>query len=412
MKVLVVGSGGREAALAWWLGRSARVSEIVCAPGNAGTPGNRPVAADDVDGMAELALAEAVDLVVVGPEAPLVAGLVDRLVEAGVPTFGPTAAAARLEGSKSWSKAFMQRFGLPTAASATFTDAAAAEAHLRTLSSAPVVKASGLAAGKGVVVPETLEGALAAARAMLVEGRFGLAGAEIVLEERLVGPEVSVLAVCSGQDYQLLIPAKDHKRLLDNDLGPNTGGMGAVAPSPLPPGVLEHIEQEVIRPALKGLESDGCPYLGVLYAGLMLTDDGPRVLEFNCRLGDPETQVILPLLASDPIDVLEGALAGRVPPLRWHDRAAVGVVVAAPGYPESPTTGLPVRGVELAEAAGCLVFHAGTARSADGQLVSAGGRVLTMTGLGSSPSEARTAAYAGTEAITLEGGQWRRDIGA
>jgi phosphoribosylamine--glycine ligase len=412
MKVLVVGSGGREAALAWWLRQSPRISQVLCAPGNGGTPNNRPVASDDIDGLLRLVMAEAVDLVVVGPEAPLVAGLVDRLVQTGVAVFGPSAAAARLEGSKSWAKSFMVRWNLPTAASATFTDVAAAGAHLRTLASPPVVKASGLAAGKGVVVPETFDEALAAARAMLVDGRFGSAGAEIVLEERLVGPEVSVLAVCSGQDYQLLLPAKDHKRLLDADLGPNTGGMGAVAPSPLPPGVLEHIEDAVIRPTLKGLEAEGSPYLGVLYAGLMLTEDGPRVLEFNCRLGDPETQVILPLLASDPVDVLEGTLSGRVPRLQWHAGSAVGVVLAAPGYPERATNGLPVNGVEAAEASGCLVFHAGTARSSQGRLVTAGGRVLTVTGRGSSPSEARAAAYAGTAAITLEGGQWRKDIGA
>jgi phosphoribosylamine--glycine ligase len=247
---------------------------------------------------------------------------------------------------------------------------------------------------------------------MLVDGRFGAAGAEVVLEERLVGPEVSVLAICSGQDYRLLVPARDHKRLLDGDLGPNTGGMGALAPSPLPPGVLEEIEAGVIRPALKGLEAEGCPYLGVLYAGLMLTEAGPRVLEFNCRLGDPETQVILPLLATDPIDVIEGALGGRVPRFDWHSGNAAGVVIAAPRYPEGAAVGLPISGVEAAQEAGCLVFHAGTALSPDGELVTAGGRVLTITGLGASPEEARSTAYAGVSCIGLEGGQWRRDIGA
>jgi phosphoribosylamine--glycine ligase len=412
MKVLVVGSGGREHALAWWLERSPRVDDVVCAPGNGGTPRNRPVASDDIDGMLHLVNAEAVDLVVVGPEAPLVAGLVDRLTEAGVPTFGPSAAAARLEGSKAWAKSFMQRWDLPAAASATFTDAAAAEAHLAALAAPPVVKASGLAAGKGVIVPDTLEAARAALRSMLVDGRFGAAGAEVVLEERLAGPEVSVLAICSGQDYQLLVPARDHKRLLDGDLGPNTGGMGALAPSPLPPGVLEEIEAGVIRPTLKGLEAEGCPYLGVLYAGLMLTEAGPRVLEFNCRLGDPETQVILPLLATDPIDVIEGALGGRVPRFDWHSGNAAGVVIAAPRYPEGAAVGLPISGVEAAQEAGCLVFHAGTALSPDGGLVTAGGRVLTITGLGASPEEARSTAYAGVSCIGLEGAQWRRDIGA
>jgi phosphoribosylamine--glycine ligase len=438
MRVLVVGSGGREHALAWWLGRSSRVTEVLCAPGNAGTPGRRPVRAGDLDGMVALATTEAVDLVVVGPEAPLVAGLADRLAAAGVPVFGPSAAAARLEGSKAWAKAAMQRWALPAAASITVTDVDAGVRHIdaetRRKGVPPVVKASGLAAGKGVVVADTAEQAGAALRAMLVDGRFGEAGREVVLEERLEGREVSVLAVCSGRDRRILDPAQDHKRLCDHDRGPNTGGMGAFAPSPLPPGLLDQIDESIIGPALAGLEREGSPYLGVLYAGLMLTEAGPRVLEFNCRLGDPETQVVLPLLAGDPIDVLEGALAGRVPELSWRPGAAVGVVMAAAGYPEAARTGQVVTGLDdpplssMAEprgdlgagpgagpdtpgGAGCVVFHAGTERRADGAVVTAGGRVLTVTGLGDDVAAAAAQAYAGVARLSFDGAQWRTDIG-
>jgi phosphoribosylamine--glycine ligase len=411
VKVLVVGSGGREAALVWWLSRSARVNEVLCAPGNAGLPGARPVAADDLEGVAALATTEAVDLVVVGPEVPLAAGLVDRLQAAGVPTFGPSAAAARLEGSKVWAKGFMNRWGIPTPPSRTFADADAALAHLDTLGQLPVVKASGLAAGKGVLLPTSHGDAAAAIRAMLVEGRFGAAGAEILLEERLDGREVSIQAVCAGTETRRQIPAQDHKRLADGDRGPNTGGMGAFAPSGLPDGLLARVEEEVIAPTLAGLAAEGAPYLGVLYAGVMLTESGPQVLEFNCRFGDPETQVILPLCASDPVDVFEAALAGKVPEIDWHDGAALTVVMAAPGYPDDATRGLPILGIEDAEDAGCLVFTAGVARGAGGGLVTAGGRVLNVTATGPTLADAAATAYDGVGRISFEGAQWRTDIG-
>ena len=411
MKVLIVGGGGREAALAWWIAGSPRVDRVLCAPGNGGIPGSVPVAAEDLDAVAALATRERVDLVVVGPEVPLVAGLVDRLGGDGVPTFGPSAAAARLEGSKVWAKAFFERWDIPTPEAAAFDDADAALAHLDTLAEVPVVKASGLAAGKGVLLPEDWAGAAAAVRSMLVEGRFGSAGSEILLEARTRGREVSVLAVCAGTEARLLVPAQDHKRLADGDQGPNTGGMGAFAPSTLPPGVLERIEAEVIAPALRGLEAEGTPYLGVLYAGVMLTEEGPQVLEFNCRFGDPETQVILPLCASDPLDVFEGALAGAVPELRWHDGAAVTVVMAAPGYPDTPHTGHEIGGLAAADATGCQVFTAGVRRADDGRLLTAGGRVLNVTGTGSTVAAAADTAYRGLAELTFEGAQWRRDIG-
>jgi phosphoribosylamine--glycine ligase/phosphoribosylaminoimidazole synthetase len=420
VKVLVVGGGGREHALAWALCRSRRVAEVIVAPGNAGTATlgrcrNVAVAAEDLDGLVALALAERVDLTVVGPEVPLVAGLVDRFAAAGLRAFGPSAAAARLEGSKAFSKASMARWSIPTAASATFTDLGAALAHLRDLDAVPVVKASGLAAGKGVLVPETMAEAEGALRAMLgPEARFGDAGREVVVEERLVGPEVSVLAFCDGKDVAVMPAARDHKRLLDGDRGPNTGGMGAFVPSPdVTPALVREVADTVLRPVLAGFAAEGTPYVGVLYAGLMLTAAGPRTLEFNCRFGDPEAQVILPLLDSDLTDVIEACLEGRLAerPPRWSARSAATVVFAAAGYPDEPRRGDAIAGLAEAARRGCTVFHAGTAFDSTGRVRTAGGRVLAVTAVADRLAEAVELAYRGADAVAFDGAQHRGDIG-
>ena len=411
MRVLVVGGGGREHALAWSLSRHGH--RVWCAPGNAGTPGNIPIATDDLNGLVRLAREGDIELVVVGPEAPLVAGLVDALAAVGIAAFGPVAACAALEGSKAFSKEAMVRWGVATAASVTVTSLEEGLAVLDRFDTAPVVKASGLAAGKGVIVPEDRAGAEAALRLMFVERAFGSAADEVVLEERLVGREVSVLAVCSGTEYRLLVPAQDHKRLGDGDLGPNTGGMGAFAPAPtLGDELLASVGDTAIAPILHGMADRGTPYVGVLYAGLMLTDAGPRVLEYNCRLGDPEAQVILPLLAEDLAEVFLAAVQGRLGELTlsWEPGAAATVVMAAAGYPDQPRKGDLITGIEAATAAGCTVFHAGTAESPDGPRT-AGGRVLAVTGVGADLDAAVARAYAGVAAISFAGAQFRHDIG-
>ena len=416
--VLVVGGGGREHTLCWSLGRSARVDRILVAPGNAGTAleercQNIAVGAGDVPGLVDVARRESVDLVVVGPEAPLAAGLADAMGAVGVPTFGPSAACARLEASKAYCKAFLDGLSIPTAAFAVFHEAAPALAYLERLPTVPVIKASGLAAGKGVIVAETRGEAAAAIRAMLVEGRFGDAGREVVVEERLVGTEVSVLAFCDGADFAVMPAAQDHKRLLDGDGGPNTGGMGAFVPSPVATrALMDGVADRMIRPTLDALAGAGTPYRGVIYFGLMLTGDGPKVLEINCRLGDPETQAVLPLLERDPFEVMlacsTGSLAGL--DVEWSPRASTSVVMASAGYPTASSPPAPITGLEAAEAGGCLVFHAGTGRI-DGAVHATGGRVLNVTALGNTLEDATERAYAGVEAISFEGARYRRDIG-
>lgn len=416
-RVLVVGGGGREHALAHTLARSPRVDEVLVAPGNAGTAReagchNVAVAAGDIDGIVALAVEQQVDLVVVGPEDPLVAGLVDRLTDAGIRAFGPSADAAQLEGSKAHCKEFLLRHGIPTGAAATFSDADAALTHLDALPAVPVVKASGLAAGKGVIVADSRTEAAAAIREILVERRFGDAGAEVLLEERLHGPEVSILAFCDGTDFHVMPAAQDHKRLGEGDSGPNTGGMGAFHPSPIADeALLERIGTEVIAPTLRAMAAEGRPYRGVLYAGMMLTDDGPKVIEFNCRFGDPETQVVLPLLASDLVDVcdacIDGTLADTTP--EWRDDAAVTVVMASAGYPVRSADPVPIEGIDDAVAAGCTVFHAGT-KDIDGVAHTAGGRVLAVTAVAPSLAEAADAAHEGVSCIRFDGAQHRADI--
>ncbi len=430
-RVLVVGSGGREHALAWALARSPQVEHVYVAPGNAGTawPPNPsagewppragcsrvPVAADDFDRLVAFAKEEAVDLTVVGPENPLAAGIVDAFQAAGLRAFGPTRAAARIEASKAFAKDFMARHAIPTGRYAVFSSYEEALEHLRHVEYEVVVKASGLAAGKGVIVPDSREEAEEALKRIMVERAFGAAGDQVVIEERLRGQEASVLAFTDGHTVVPMPPAQDHKPVFDGDRGPNTGGMGAYAPAPLvTPELLDEIVRTVLRPAVDGLRAEGAPYVGVLYAGLMITRDGPKVLEFNCRFGDPETQVILPLLASDLVDVLEACLNGTLAraDVRWRPGAAVTVVAASEGYPGPYPKGRPITGIEEAEALpGVVVFHAGTARDAEGRLVTAGGRVLNVTAIADDLPQAIRRAYEAIACIHFEGMHYRRDIG-
>ena len=418
MKVLIAGGGGREHALACKCAASDRVAEVWVAPGNAGTAGepkvrNVSVAAEDVAELLALARSERIDLTLIGPEAPLVAGVVDAFAAAGLPCFGPRRAAARLEGSKAFAKEFMRRHGIPTAASRTFTRESLDAAWVRGQRAPLVVKASGLAAGKGVVVAATPEEALAAASAMF-SGRFGEAGREVVIEEFLEGEEASFIVMADGAHVLPLASSQDHKRLHDGDRGPNTGGMGAYSPAPVvTPAMHARVLREVIEPTVRGLAADGTPYTGFLYAGLMIAPDGtPRVLEFNCRLGDPETQPILLRLESDLTTLCEAALGGRLDALnvRWDPRAALGVVMAAAGYPERVRKGDVIEGLERAAQLPGKIFHAGT-RLESGRVLTNGGRVLTATALGASVGEAQRAAYALADTVRWSGVQYRRDIG-
>ncbi len=417
MKVLVIGNGGREHAIAWKVSQSAKVGRLFVAPGNSGTAllprtENVNLAVSDLDGLRAFAIDEQIDLTIVGPEGPLVAGIVDHFQAAGLRIFGPNRHAAQLEGSKAFSKQFMLQQGIPTAQAATFSDYEEALEYLHTLVELPVIKASGLAAGKGVILPSSHDEAAETLRSILLEGRFGAAGATVLLEERLYGPELSVLAFSDGKTLRVMPAAQDHKRLLDGDRGPNTGGMGAFAPAPLAtPALLAQIEREVLVPTLAGMEAAGSPYVGVIYAGILVSQRGPQVLEFNCRFGDPETQAILPLLAGDLIEIVEACLDGTLADVTpvWHEQAAVSVVMASGGYPEQPQTGQVIQGIEQAEALGCQVFQAGT-RSQGEQIVTAGGRVLNVTGLGRDLRAAAAQAYRGVEQIHFEGAQFRRDI--
>lgn len=416
MKIMIVGGGGREHAIAWKLSQSPRVRELVIAPGNAGTAQlgrNVAIKATDLDAQVALAQTERPDLVVVAPDDPLALGLVDRLTAAGLRAWGPSAAAARIEASKALAKEVMRRAGIPTADYAVVDSYEQGERYVRAQGRPLVVKADGLALGKGVIVAETVDETLAALRRMLREGAFGAAGARVVLEERLSGEEISLLGFCDGRTVVPLLPAQDHKRLLDGDRGPNTGGMGAYAPvSRVDRRLVEQLTATILQPAVDALRELGTPFIGVLYAGLMLTAHGPRVLEFNARFGDPETQALLPLLESDLLEIMLASLeAGLRPDLvRWRAGAAVCVVLAAQGYPEQPRRGDAITLPEpLPEQT--LLFHAGTARQ-DGQLVTAGGRVLNAVGLGESFATARARAYALAERIHFAGKQMRHDIGA
>ncbi len=402
--VLVVGGGGREHALAWAVARSAGVRRVYAAPGNAGTAGERGVvnvdlADDDLDGLVAFAAERRVGLTVVGPEKPLGAGLVDRFRTAGLPVFGPTRAAARIETSKAWARDFMARHGVPHPRFTVADDLAAAERAVRDLGGRCVVKADGLAAGKGVVVCDTVDDGLAAARGMLVSGVFGMAGARVLVEERMDGPELSVMAISDGDAFTLLPPAQDHKRALDGDQGPNTGGMGAYAPAPLgTPDLVDRIRRTIVEPVLAGMRAEGHPFTGCLYAGLMLTAAGPSVVEFNARFGDPETQVQLPLLESDLAAILRAAATGGgVPDARPRPgHSAACVVVASGGYPGAYATGRSIDGLAEAEAVdGVKVFHAGTrVDPATGAALTAGGRVLDVVCVRPTLADAVAGAYA------------------
>lgn len=416
MKILVIGSGGREHALAWKLARSRRVSRVYVAPGNGGTAREDGIVNLGITAIPELvafARAEPIALTVVGPEAPLAAGVVDAFHAAGLRIFGPTREAARLESSKEYAKEFMARHGIPTAAFATFTDAAAAHRHVDEGAMPIVIKADGLTAGKGVVVARDAAEAHAAIDMMLVDQRMGEAGARVVIEAFLEGEEASFIVLADGRHALALASSQDHKQLMDGDRGPNTGGMGAYSPAPVvTPSVHAKVMREVVHPALAGMEKEGVPYSGFLYAGLMIGPDGRvRVLEFNCRLGDPETQPIMMRLKSDLVDLIEHAVDGRLDQTEadWDPRVALAVVLAAHGYPAAPRNGDAIHGLPP-PTEDCRVFHAGTALI-DGELVVAGGRVLTVTALGHNVRTAQRRAYEAADRIHFEGKQMRRDIG-
>jgi len=418
MKILIVGSGGREHALAWKCAQSPKVSEVLVAPGNGGTATeprvrNVDVAAEDTAGLVALARAEHVGLTIIGPEAPLVAGVVDAFVAAGLRCFGPHKAAAQLEGSKAFTKEFLRRHGIPTAAYATFTRESFDADWVRRQRTPIVVKASGLAAGKGVVIVDDAEEAIATAQAMF-GGQFGSAGDLVVIEEFLPGEEASFIVMADGRYILTMATSQDHKRLRDADQGPNTGGMGAYSPAPVVTRAMhERIMREVIEPTIRGLAKDGTPYAGFLYAGIMVHPDGtPNVLEYNCRLGDPETQPIMMRLNSDLVELCEAALDKRLDRVHaaWDERAALGVVLAAEGYPDAVRKGDVIAGLDAAAKLPGKVFHAGT-RAEHGRILTHGGRVLCAVGLGASVSQAQEKAYALVNAISWQGMQCRRDIG-
>ncbi len=418
MKVLIIGSGGREHAFAWKVAQSPRVTEVFVAPGNAGTAlearvTNVDIAVDDIPGLVNFASRERIDLTIVGPEAPLVLGVVDAFEAAGLRCFGPHRRAAQLEGSKAFTKDFLTRHRIPTAAYATFTKANFDEAWVRKQRAPLVVKADGLAAGKGVIICQTIDEAIASAKAMF-DGQFGSAGNTVVIEEFLEGEEASFIAIVSGTDILALATSQDHKRRDDGDQGPNTGGMGAYSPAPVvTPDIYARIMSEVMEPTVRGLISDGTPYLGFLYAGLMIAADGtPNVLEFNCRFGDPETQPIMMRLKSDLTQLCDAAIDKGLKQTEayWDDRAAVGVVLAAGGYPDAIRKGDVIHGLEAAAQLPGKVFHAGTKLDGD-QVTTNGGRVLCAVGLGDTVHAAQQAAYALADRIHWDGIQYRRDIG-
>ena len=419
MKVLVIGNGGREHAIAWKLLQSSKVQQVICVPGNGGTAStprcmNLAMNVLDFEGIARFALVNGVELIVVGPEAPLAAGVTDYLQKQGLTVFGPTRLGAQIEASKAWAKALMQEAKIPTAEAVVFTQASSAISYVRQQGVPIVVKADGLAAGKGVTVAATLEEAEAAI-ADVFDGKFGGAGERIVIEECLVGEEVSVLALTDGLTIRPLVPAQDHKRIGEGDTGANTGGMGAYAPAPIAtPELMERIQQEILEPAIAALRKHSIDYRGVLYAGLMITPAGdPKVIEFNCRFGDPETQVVLPLLETPLHDLLLACVEQRLeafPEIEWKPGSAACVVLAAGGYPESYKKGNAIAGIDQAEERGAVVFHAGTQRRGQ-NLVTDGGRVLGVTALGDAFEAAISNAYAAVDQIHFDEMYYRRDIG-
>ena len=418
MNILLIGSGGREHALAWKLKQSPRLTRLYIAPGNSGTAAlgvNIPIAASDCTGLLAFAKEKKIDLTIVGPDDPLALGIVDLFKAAGLRVFGPTASGARLESSKSFAKDFMQRHGIPTADSKTFTDAASAYEYVRSASYPIVVKADGLALGKGVVIAQNLKEACEAVRQSMEEEIFGAAGATMVIEEFLTGVECSLHALIDGKKALLFPDARDHKRALEGDQGLNTGGMGTISPSGICPQTMqEELQRILLNPFLRGLETDGLAFQGMLFPGIMITPQGLKVLEFNCRFGDPETQVLMRRLKSDLLDLIEATLDGTLTTQKplWDTRPAVCIVLASGGYPGTIEKGKVIHGIEAALASDpeLMIFHAGT-RDENGILYTAGGRVLGVTALGETLEEARKKAYAATDLIKFEGKQYRRDIG-
>jgi phosphoribosylamine--glycine ligase len=416
MKVLVIGGGGREHALVWKIAQSPYVKKIYSAPGNAGISELAEcvdIKAEDIEKIADFAEKEGIDLTVVGPEAPLVEGIVDEFEKRKLKIFGPNKAAAQIEGSKVFAKNLMKRYGIPTAEYEVFDDYEKALRYVENSNIPIVVKAEGLAAGKGVVVAKTREEAKNAIKAMMKDGVFGKAGRRIVIEEFLEGREVTVMAFCDGKTAKIMESSRDYKRVFDGDEGPNTGGMGAVSPAYYyTDDVSEYVRKNIIRKTLEAMEKEGAPFKGVLYAGLMLTSKGPKVLEFNCRFGDPETQSVLPRLNTDLVEIIIKVLEGRLSEadIEWSKEKAVCVVLASGGYPGAFKKGKEVTGIEDAEKEGAVVFHAGTALK-DGKVVTAGGRVLGVTALGKTEEEARDNAYRAASKIYFEGMHFRKDIG-
>jgi len=418
MRILVVGSGGREHALVWKIARSQHITRLVCAPGNPGIAELAecvPIAATDVDGLAAFASENEIDLTIVGPEAPLCAGIADVFQARGRRIFGPTRRAAQLEGSKVFCKQFLLKCGVPTARAGIFKDASAARDYVRQCGAPVVVKADGLAAGKGVTVAESVADADRAIDDIMERRVFGNAGAQVVIEECLTGEEASVMALVDGRTFRVLASSQDHKRALDGDRGPNTGGMGAYSPTPAVGADVSGPIDDIFNRTLKGLQAEGIDYRGVLYAGLMLTKDGPKVLEFNCRFGDPETQVVVPRMDFDLARAAHATADGRLGELKlkWKPEPAVCVVMASAGYPGGFERGRPIEGLkEASELANVTVFHAGTKRDARGGVVTDGGRVLGVTALGDNVAQAARRAYEAVERIHFDGAQFRRDIAA
>jgi phosphoribosylamine--glycine ligase len=417
MKILVVGGGGREHALIWKIGQSPLVEKIYCAPGNPGIAGLAEcvaIGADQIDALLDFARKQAIDLTVVGPEVPLTMGIVDRFQAAGLEIFGPSQAAAQLEGSKSFSKDLMAKYNIPTAAYQTFTEHAAAVAYIHEQGAPIVVKADGLAAGKGVIVATSVEQAVDAVNEIMLDQVFGSAGASVVIEEFMAGEEASFFAFTDGTNILPLASAQDHKRIFDNDEGPNTGGMGAYSPAPVVTSALhEQIVETIVRPTIAAMAAEGAPYRGILYVGLMIKDGQPRVVEYNARFGDPEAQPLLVRMKSDIVPVLQACARGKLgqETIDWHDKAAVCIVMASGGYPGEIDKGHPIHGLDAAAAIDdLLVFHAGTA-AADGVIVNSGGRVLGVTGLGTTVAAAIDKAYTGVRCINWQGAQYRSDIG-
>lgn len=415
MKVLIVGSGGREHAIAWKLSQSPKVEKVYCAPGNAGIAGHAecvPIGVNDFEKLTAFAKENKVDLTFVGPEEPLLNGIVNEFEEKGLVVFGPRKEAALIEGSKTFAKNLMQKYQIPTAAYASFTEYNEALAYIREQGAPIVIKADGLAAGKGVVVAMTLEEAESALKNMMLDESLGLAGAKVVIEEFLQGEELTLLSFVDGTTVKPMIPSQDHKPVFDQDKGPNTGGMGTYSPVPqMSADLIQQIMDEIVLPTVKAMESEGVPFKGILYTGLMITKNGPKVIEYNARFGDPETQVVLPLLKTDLMDIFIAGISGELEQLQieWKDGAAVCVIMASGGYPGPYEKGQGIFGLDSANSQGAVVFHAGTA-FADGKIVTNGGRVLGVTAIGDSIKDAREKAYQAVEHISFEGAHYRKDI--